>query len=471
MGLRFDPMGGGQFNQMIKKIVEAESQPIKQLETRKGREEAKMKLFQEFKGKFANFDNTLQGFTNFQKFRELKVDLGDGDKQAGISIDKTKAQPGTYQVEVMQLAGRSSMASNSFASADEPVLGVGYITLKNANGEEEEIFVGGKDSSLNGVASLINSRKDSNVQAAVMKDATDPEKPWRLIVNSKKEGLENEVFFPEFYFLDGDEDFEIAHSQESMNGVLKINGIEVETDSNKIADFLPGVTLELKQAKEGQTFNINISEDNPKIAAKVKELATQINGILDFINKQNSVDDKTDTRASFAGDTSLQTIEYRLRNLFHEGFPIWDKGNDGDTPSRFINLTEIGLEFDKKGSIQFNEEKFTKAIERDYTGVAEAITGEFGFGMQMREVMANYTRPGNGLLATRERGLRQRIEKIDRDIETKQRLIDRRQEQLVNQFSRLQGVLSNMQQQQQYLSATMGGGGGNPIAQLMNGIG
>src|SRR5690606_16709338 len=124
--------------------------------------------------------------------------------------------------------------------------------------------------------------------------------------------------------------------------VIKVDGFEIEADGNKIPDFLTGVTLDLKQAKEGQAFTLNITEDIGKVAGKVKGLVTQINGILEFINKQNQVDEGSDTSTGFAGDTSLQSIEYRIRNLLHEGFPVWDNKNDPDTP-RFVHLNEIGV--------------------------------------------------------------------------------------------------------------------------------
>jgi len=59
VGLRFDPMGGGQFQQAINGIIEAEKQPIKTLETRKAREDARLKLFQEFKSKFSAIEKFL----------------------------------------------------------------------------------------------------------------------------------------------------------------------------------------------------------------------------------------------------------------------------------------------------------------------------------------------------------------------------------------------------------------------------
>lgn len=468
MGLRFDA-SGGQLNGALKALIEAERQPIKQLESRKGKEEQRMKLFQEFKGKFANFDRSLAELSNFNKFKEFKVDLGDGANAMSVTIDKEKVQPGSYDVEIASLAKRSSIISNGFADPNEAVLGVGYVVAYDPDGRKEEIYVNGKNSSLSGIAAAINGKSDSAVKATVVKDASDPDAPWRLIVSAKKDGLDDEVTFPQFYFLDGKKDLRVEKDTEASNAVLKVDGYEIEADGNKIPDFLTGVNLDLKQAKEGQTYTVTIAEDVPKMAGKIKSLVDQVNGIFEFITKQNTVDDKSDTSTGFTGDTSLQSVEYRIRNLMHEGFPVWDNPNDPDTP-RVKMLSELGVEFTKTGQLSFSEDKFTKAMQKDFYGTAQAISGEHGFASQIRSVVSNYTRPGNGLLATRETSLRQRISRIDRDIEAKNRLLERRQDALTQQFSRMQSTLGAMQQQQQYLSASLGGGGGqNPITQLLGG--
>ena len=466
MGLRFDATGG-QLNSALKSLIEAERQPIKQLEARKGKEEQRMKLFQEFKGKFANFDKALGELSNFNKFKEFKVDLGDGANAMNVTVDKEKVQPGSYDVEITSLAKRSSIISNGFDDPNAAILGVGYVVAYNANGDKEELYIGGKNASLNGIAAAINGKVDSAVKATVVKDSSDPDAPWRLIISSKKDGLDDKVVFPEFYFLDGKKDLRVEKDNTAANAVLKVDGFEIEADGNKIPDFLTGVNLDLKQAKEGQAYTITISEDVPKMAGKVKSLVDQVNGIFEFITKQNTVDDKTDTSAGFTGDTSLQSVEYRIRNLMHEGFPVWDNSNDPDTP-RIKVLSELGVEFGKNGQLQFNEEKFTKAMQKDFYGVAQAISGEYGFAAQVKTVIGNYTRPGNGLLATRETSLRNRITRIDRDIETKNRQLEKKQDSLTQQFSRMQSAMANMQQQQQYLQASLGGGG-NPITQLLGG--
>lgn len=466
--MRTDLVGGGQFNGAIKQIMEAESKPVKQLEGRKTKEEARLKLFQEFKGKFSNFDRALAEISNPTSFKEYKYDLGDGTTKMGVTLDKTKVQPGTYEIEIGQLANRSSVVTNGFEKADEAILGSGYVVVYNPQGDKEEIYIGSNEASLHGIARKINSKSDGSIRATVMKDDSDPEKPWRLMIAAKNEGVEQEVIFPEFYFLDGKEDLFIDTDREAQNAILKLNGYELEAGQNKIPDFLSGVTADLKQADAGKPFTLKISEDIPKMAAKIKGVVDQINGILEFINKQNQVDDKSDTSQSFAGDTSLQSIEYRLRNVFHEGFPVWDNVEDPDTP-RLKFLNQMGVEFDKAGKLGFSEEKFTKALEKDFEGVVSGLTGEYGFVTQVRDVMAGYTRPGNGMLATREATMRNKIKRIDNDIEMKQRNLQRRQENLLNQFGKLEATLNGMKQQQAYVSSALANSGGNMISQLMGG--
>ncbi len=468
MGLRFDPIGGGQFKQAVKQIIEAESQPIKQLEARKAREDVRLKLFQEFKGKFAGMSKALEDLSSFQKFRELKVDLGDGAKQINVTLDKDKAQPGSYQIMVEQLAARTSAISNGFEDADDPVLGVGFINMTLANGDTAEVYIDDDESSLRGVAKLINKQSDSPIRASVLKDAGDPEEPWKLILTAKKDGAENSITFPEFYFLDGSKDFYVDDSRDAQNAIIELDGFPLELESNDVTDFLPGVNIHLKQAKPDEPFEMSISEDFQKISGKVKGLVEEINKILEFINKQNKVDDKSDTRTTFAGDSGLFSIENRLRNLVHEGYPVGDPDSDD---FYLLHLNSLGIEFNREGVLLFKEDKFAQTMEKDFEKTAQAVCGELGFATMMKQSVDSFMLSGTGILAAREAGLRSRIKEYDRQIENKQRHIDRRQQALVEQFSRLESTLSGMQRTSSYLAASLpgAGGGGNIVSQLLGG--
>jgi flagellar hook-associated protein 2 len=465
VGLSFDPIGGGQFKAAIKQIMDAEKQPLRQLEGKKSTEEAKLKVFQEFKGKFAGLDKAIDEISGFRKLREFKVDLGDGTGIANVTIDKEKVQPGSYQIQVDELAARTSVISSGFDNPDAAVFGLGFIVMKLDNGETSEIFVEEKNASLRGIASLINTNPNSPIRAAVIKDAGEPNLPWKLILTGKKDGEENAIKFPEFYFMDGSKDFYIKDQRDAQNSVIRLNGFEFEQSSNDIIDFMPGLNLHLKQAKPGQPFTLTVSEDIQKVSGKVKSLVDQLNGILSFINKQNAVDAASDTRNTLAGDTGLQTIEYRIRNLMHEGFPTSIPENGEEPP--FVFLNQMGIEFDKTGTIVFKEDRFNKTLEKDFDAIAEAISGRYGLAYQLKELMAGYTRAGSGTLALREQGFKNRVKEIDRQIDDRSRRLEKREQSLTDQFARLETSMANLQKQQQYLSASLGGGGGGLMSQLL----
>jgi flagellar hook-associated protein 2 len=467
LGLRFDPVGGGQFKQAVQQIIEVERQPLKALEKRKTLEETRLKLFQDFKSKFGGMDKMLAEFTDFKKFRELKAELGDGNNLMSVTIDKEKAEPGSYTVQLDQLASRTSVISNGFDNPEEPVLGIGFIIIEHANGTTSELFVDEDHSSLNGISNLINRQPESPIRASVIKDSAEPDEPYKLILAGKKEGANDRLVFPQFYFLDGTHDFYISDEHEAQNGLIYLDDFPIELESNTVKDFLMGVNIHARQARPEQPFTLTISEDFKKVADKVSGLVNQLNGILEFINKQNQVDDKSDTRATFTGDSGLQNVEYRIRNLLHEGFPI---GDPEEPEFKFMFMGELGIEFGKDGKLNFKEDKFVKTMEGNFDSVSEAITGGFGLASQLREVISTYTRMPDGTLNMREQNLHSRIKRIDRDIADKERRIDQRAKSLTDQFSRLEASLGGLQRQQQYLSATLGtASGGAVISQLLGG--
>ncbi len=465
MGLRFDPMGGGQFKSAMNAIIEAEKQPIKALEKRKEHENARLKLFGDFKTKFNTLRSSLSSVIGFNKFKELKAELGDGGQFMTVNIDKEKANVGSWDVEIKELAERSSMISNGFSDPNKKVLGVGYIQFDLPDGGSQEVYVTKDDASLYGVAAKINSVPDSAVKATVLKDVTDSEKPYRLVITSKKDGSDHEVKFPQIYFVDGQEDLYVEKDKGAKNALLEVDGFEIELPSNENPDFLQGIGVQLKQAKPGQKFTMNVKADYPKVTEKLKKVIEGMNGVLEFINKQNQVNESSDTRTTFAGDTSLQNVEFRLRNLMHEGFAT---RNTGDENFKIYHLSDLGIEFDKAGALSLKEERFQKALEADFEGVAEAVSGEFGLAAQLKTVLDGYA-DATGVLVARERGIQTRIKQIDENIANKQRNIEKKTESLTAQFSRLQASLSDMQRQQNYLSSTLGGGGGNPVSQLLGG--
>lgn len=448
------PVGGGKFKQFVKELINAERQPIRLIEARKGKENERLKLVQEFVGKVRKLPETYRELDNFKKFRDLKADLPAPAKElVEVAVDKDLAETGEYQIEVTQLAGRASMMSNGYSSPDAEV-GVGYFTYETPDGESKSVWVGPGNNTLKGLCNAINSQKGMGVQASMINDGSGDENPWRVVVHAKKSGIDNDISYPDFYFLDGDFKFYSDDERPSQNAIIKFNGFEIMSQGNKV-DLLPGVTLDLKQAKEDYEFTLSISEDTAKITGKVKALVDAINGVLEFVNKQNKLDSSSDTSRTLGGDTSLQTIESRVRNLMFENFLV-----DDEDENVFMRLSDVGIQFEKTGMLTFKEDKFKKVLAEDFDSVAELFAGAGNFVEKLKFVTDGFLAPDRGAVTVREKGIRDRIKSMDEDILRKEKNLEKREAQLKRQFSQLEGLMSNMQGQQQYLQQAMGGGGG-----------
>lgn len=445
------PVGGGKFKQFVKDIINAEKEPIRQIETRKAKENERLKLVQDFLGKVRKIPEAYSELANFRKFRELKADWPAKDL-LDVVIDKDVAMPGEYDLEITQLAGRHSMISDGYGSPDDTV-GIGYFTYDLPNGDSKSVWISPSNNSLRGIVNAINDEKNLGVQASIVNDGSGSDRPWRVVVTGKKTGSDADIIYPDFYFLDGDFRFYVDDERDAQNAIVKFNGFEIMSQSNKF-ELLPGVTLDLKGAKEDYEFTLNITPDINKMSGKVKVLVDNINAVLDFIGKQNKLDADSDTSRTLGGDTALFTIESRLRYTLFENFDV----NDSEDEDPFyMRLGDIGITFQKNGLLEFKEDKFKKVLTDDFDHVASLFSGKNNFIEKLKSVTDGFLAPERGAATIREKGIKDRIRRMDEDIVRKSANLEKREAALKRQFSQLEGLIQSMQGQQQYFQQAIAG--------------
>jgi flagellar capping protein FliD len=81
---------------------------------------------------------------------------------------------------------------------------------------------------------------------------------------------------------------------------------------------------------------------------------------------------------------------------------------------------------------------------------SEAISSLFGdatngIAARLDTVLENYTESGDGFLAISKEGLRNRSDRMDTQIERKERAVTRYEERLNRQFTQLETISSEMQ--------------------------
>lgn len=435
---------------LVQRLVEAEREPIRQLETRKAHEESKLKLVQELSAKVSDIGTTIKDLTRYRSFRDL-MPVNSRPELMDVSVDKALAEPGNYQIEVVQMAGRSSMMSNGFADADETQIGAGYFSYTLPNGDEREVYVDPENSTLNGIAKLINSQKDLELNAIVVDDGVGEENPFRLIVSHNKSGEVNDAEFPSFYFLDGDEDFFLEKERMAQNSMIKVNGFEVEFEGNKISTLFPGVTIDLKDSAPGKEFTLKIQEDTKSIKGKVEAMVQKLNEVLSFVQNQNKLDKDSDTKTTLGGDITLQTLEYKVRQLVQT--PL-------ETEYGAVRMADLGVTFNRQGLLDFTGDKFERMLNENFGAVSQFFVGiedaGDGFANRMDGTVRSLTRE-EGVVRSRVDGIQRRIRDIDKQIENKERQIGITEKNLKDKFSKLESTMAKLKAQQASVQGALGG--------------
>ncbi len=449
-----NPLGGGKFKPYVKAIIEAERAPIRQIEGRKAKETEKLKLLQDFMGRVRKMTESLREMENYRKLREIKTDLGENGNLISIDLDKEVAEPGEYQLEVVQLAGRHSMISDGFEDPDAEI-GVGYFWYQLPDGDTRSAYLDSDSNTLKDLVSAINKETDLGLQANLVNDGSGGDAPWRVIIAGKNTGMNEDITYPEFYFVDGDVRFTIDEERPAQSAIVKVNGFEILAPENKISNLIPGATISLKQAKEGQEFTVNITEDVQKIGGKIKAMVDNINAVLDFINKQNQLDDRSDTSRTLGGDGGLRTIEIQLRSLMQNALRVGGDPNDEDT-GFYMRPSDLGMRFERSGQLSFSQETFQKKLAGNYQDVADFFVGKGGFVERVKNLTDGLVGMGSGTLLHRERGFRDRMRQMDDQIAQKEIHITRKEDALKQRFANLESTIAAMQGQQAFMFQALG---------------
>lgn len=441
-GIRISGMASGLPPNIVEQLMDAERIPVKTMEAQRAKNEDKMKLVTELETKVNDIQKNLTELTSTKGFSDKKMTSGDANIVDG-TIDPASAVPGDYALEVMQLAEKPAAISNGFPDKDKAKMGVGYIKFQTPSGNKE-IYISGGDSTLDGVANQIN-QQNIGLRASVVEDRKDKDNPFRLIVAGLATGDKMQVDFPKIYLLDGDQDMYFEESKKAQNAKIKVDGFEIEIPENKVTDLFPGLTLELKQAAPGKTVRVNVKENLEVISGKIKSFVDAYNGALGFIQGQHKLvagNGKSPQMGPLGGDGLLRSVESTLRGV------IINPQYGNQSPIKQIN--ELGIEFNRNGTLDFKQDKFNKVLQSNPQGVAEFFRGDgfkTGFVQTVKNAVTSLVNPQSGPIGNRKSGTQGKIDQINKRIDNKERQLVQKEDGLRRKFADLEQKMSGLNQQ------------------------
>jgi flagellar hook-associated protein 2 len=145
--------------------------------------------------------------------------------------------------------------------------------------------------------------------------------------------------------------------------------IVIRSATNTIEDAIAGVTLNLKGVTTDNTGPVTLQTgvDTSAIRDKIDSFISTYNDALDYINTLNEYDTETKSAGVLMGDTTLLTIESRLRNMIAQPVAGLDQSLNA--------FSAIGIRTNSSGELAIKDEsKLTEALENDYAAVVKLFT-------------------------------------------------------------------------------------------------
>ncbi len=377
---------------IVTQLMAIERQPLTTLDTKEASFQAQLSGYGSLRGALSTLKTAVDSLEDGSRFRGFSATAGDTDILSASAA--TGALAGTYSVEVDQLAQRQSLVAAGQGSrtaaigtgADTTIsIQVGSITggtLTNgvysgaaftakAGTTPATLTINTGNNSLQGIRDAINSA-NAGVTASIVKDGTAS--PYRLVLQSTNTGAANAVkisvtgdaAITSLLAYDPAGAQNLTQTSEARDAQLSVNGIDVTSASNAVADVLDGVTLNL--AKVGTTT-----------VTVARSTTTAVQGVQDFVKAYNdfskTLTDLTRFDASsgqggvLLGDSAARTIQSQLRATLAAALP-------GAAAGELRNLSQVGLTFQRDGTLAFDQTKLTAALNSN----AEAVVRLFASG-------------------------------------------------------------------------------------------
>jgi flagellar hook-associated protein 2 len=408
-----------------------ERQPLNRLTASKRDLEAQLSAFGKLKSGLSTFQSALSGLKAVDAFKIFTA--GSSDEAAFTATADSGAAIGASNIDVVQLAVADKLASQAIADTDTTTLG--------GSGDQMTISVNGNSFVVNGggmtlaqLRDAINSDPDNvGVSASIV---TETSSSNRLVLTSNETGTANSISTSFSGSLGTDLGLtQITPAQDAQ--IVIDNTFTVTRSSNVISDALSGVTLTLK-APTAATATLTVDRDLDAVKENVQTFVDAYNEL------KATMDGLSGVGNDLEADSTLRSIENQMRAVFNTP-------PSGLTGS-YTYLSEIGVSFQKDGTLSLDSAAMDAAIGADFSGVADLFANDNqGYLFRLDSAISGFVQT-SGLINDREDGLNARISTTEQRISDMEYRLQLREDGLRKRFTTLDELIGQLNGTSQFLT-------------------
>lgn len=463
----------------IDAMIEAESGKVVQYTNKQTSITAEKNAWKDINTRLDSLFTKLGTLGEDKTFQSKTTTSSDATKVAITA--GTDSVASNYSIEVTKLATSTQVTSGVIESAENKTIKdsldlSGTFTIINHENAGPEVdgkpTTGGfkieisKEDSLKDIVGKINEKsKESGIQAKIVDN--------RIVMTDSKMG-KRDISFSGTGTIVKDLGFEAIPEENykvGQSAELTIDGIKVTRDTNTVTDAVEGLTIELKDVTEAsKPVTIGIKEDTDTTVKAFQSFLDQYNSTLTFVGDQLDVGDpsaESNKTGALVGDSSLMRLESELRSLMTQSV------NSGN-PS-YNNLEAIGISVDRYGKATLDSAKLKTALADDPTAVKKMLfqttttetpgvdengapttvktEKEVGMAQKMRSLVDTYISEKTGIIATKSATYDKLSEDISKSITKFNERLEKKRENYVAMFTRLDTAMMQAESQLAYLQS------------------
>ena len=425
---------------LVTQLLEAESVPkTAALNAREESVEAEISGIGKLKSKLEDFQETLDNLrseTNL-KGREPSIKNPSSDVEPFSAKASNSALEGDYNIAVTQLASGSRIetadaATGGFASSTAAVLSAGTASLTfkiDATSDSFSIGLSAGDT-LEDLRNAINSSTNNfGVTASIIETGTAAGGS-KLVFTSSTAGEGNDLVIVN----DNDvAELNLVSTTDSLgaaaylvpvtsaqNAKATIDGIDVESKTNKFENVIENVSFDVSELSEldtdGVTYKtskLSIGFDQDAVEETIREFVTNFNALqaeIKLLTRYGESDLEDD--GSLAGDSLVRGIQTGINNIL---FSSVDSSSLG-------GLFQIGIEYNDHNELEISssdniglgsgDDRLQDALDNHFDDIAALFTDETqGIASRLYDYVEEYT-SYSGLLKSRVKAAKDQREQI-----------------------------------------------------------
>lgn len=404
-------------------------------------------------GTFSSALDTLQAtLSTLENPSQLaSYDATVADTSIASATTSSDAVPGTYSLEVQNLATAASLTSQAFASANTAV-GTGTLTIA-VGGASTSISIDSSDNTLSGIAAAINSAANNpGVTASVISTTGGA----RLVISGTSTGAANAITVTQsggdgglasLVYDPADDITNLTQTQAAQDANFTINGYAATSASNVVTGAISGVTLDLVGTSAANTpTTLSISADPSAAATSINTFVTAVNGVLSAIQTLTGYDASTQTAGPLNGNATLESFQNQLENIL-------DTVNLSNSNGGISSLADLGITADANtGQLDTSSSTLSNALSANLTAVGNLLGGTKGIATQLNSLINQYTGPA-GLLASINQGLQTSLSNVSQQQTALQAELATYSATLTAQYNAMDTAVAALKETQTYLTA------------------